>query len=120
MDHARTLPAQTGILLRTAGLWLIVLALLGCLAGVLPVSGATTRADAIVLVNSASAKYSDFQHWIQPYLDNFGIPYTVQDISTNASTANLTNYALIIIGHKQLDTNHTYLNTNSQVAISYA
>src|SRR4051794_4501134 len=118
MDHARTLPPERRILFRTMGLWLIVLALLSSLA-ILPASGATTRADAIVLVNSTSAKYSDFQHWIQPYLDNFGVPYTVQDISTNISAANLTNYALIIIGHKQLDTNHNYLGTNSQVAISY-
>src|ERR1043165_883876 len=119
MDHGRTLPINLDILSRTLVRCLILLAFLASPA-ILPVSGATTRADALVLVNSASAKYSDFQHWIQPYLDNFGVPYAVQDLSTNASTANLTNYAVIIIGHKQLDTNHTYLDTNSQAAISYA
>ena len=114
------LPARAGILCRALARCLIGLALPGCLMGVLRVSGATTGADAIVLVNSSSAKCSDFQHWLQPYLDNFGVPYTVQDVSTNASTANLTNYALIIIGHKQLDTNHSYLDTKAQANISYA
>jgi hypothetical protein len=120
MDHWRMLPARAGILCRALARCLIGLALPGCLMGVLRVSGATTGADAIVLVNSSSAKCSDFQHWLQPYLDNFGVPYTVQDVSTNASTANLTNYALIIIGHKQLDTNHSYLDTKAQANISYA
>jgi len=97
-----------------------MLSLVGCLAGVIPASGATTGADALVLVNSTSAKYLDFQHQIQPYLDNFGVPYTVQDIATNASTTNLPNCALLIIGHKQLDTNHIYLDANAQANISRA
>jgi hypothetical protein len=97
-----------------------MLALLGFLANPLPASGATTGADAIVLVNSSSAKYLDFQRLIQPYLDNFGVPYTVQDIATNASTTNLVNDALLIVGHKQLDTNHIYLGTNAQANISRA
>jgi hypothetical protein len=97
-----------------------MLALLGLLAGSISTRGATTGADAIVLVNSSSAKYLDFQRLIQPYLDNFGVPYTVQDIATNASTTNLLNCALLIIGHKQLDTNHIYLGTNAQANISRA
>ena len=32
-----------------------------------------------------SAKYLDFQHYVQPYLDNFGVPYTVLDISPMGS-----------------------------------
>jgi len=102
------------------GHWVIALALLGCLTGDFPACGATTGADAVVLVNSASAKYLDFQRLIQPYLDNFGMPYTVQDIATNASTTNLTSCALVIIGHKQLDTNHVYLDSSAQVNISRA
>jgi len=86
----------------------------------MPIRAMTTGADAIVLVNSASAKYLDFQRQIRPYLENFGVPYTVQDLATNASTTNLLNYALLIIGHKQLDTNHTYLDTNAQANISRA
>ncbi len=80
------------------------------------------RADAgaVILVNSHSAKYLDFQRFIQPYLDNFGFPYTVQDISTNVPGSTLTNYAVIIIGHGQLDTNQTYLTPAAQTALSLA
>jgi len=84
------------------------------------VQAAPVTGDALVLVNSQSAKYLDFQHFIQPYLDNFGIPYRVQDISTNAPGPALANYALIIIGHSQLDTNFTYLNTWAQFSILQA
>ena len=34
---------------------------------------AALRADALVMVNSASATYSDFAAWVQPYLDQFGV-----------------------------------------------
>ena len=49
----------------------------------------TTRVSApslgaVVLVNSNSAAYGDFSHFIQPYLDHFGVPYTVLDIATTA------------------------------------
>jgi hypothetical protein len=77
-------------------------------------------ADALVLVNSSSAKYPDFQHYLQPYLDNFGIPYTVQDIATDAVGTNVGHYALIIIGHKQLDTNHVFLDSSGQSNLSAA
>src|ERR1051326_9021048 len=103
-DHVRTLPNRSN-LFRLSWSWHIILTLASWLAAVVRTSAATTGADAVVLVNSTSARYSDFQRMIQPYLENFGVPYTVQDIATNASTTNLTNFALVIIGHKQLDTN---------------
>jgi len=95
-------------------------AMLFALMGV-PRANANT-AGAVVLVNSHSAKYQDFAHFVQPYLGNFGVPYTTLDIASNAVGANLTNYALIIVGHAQLDTNHTYLTgavqSNLSVAVS--
>ena len=42
------------------------------------------RAEALVLVNSESASHADFRRYIQPYLDNFGVPYTVLDIVTES------------------------------------
>ncbi len=75
------------------------------------------NAGAVVLVNSQSAKYLDYVHFLQPYLGNFGVPYAVLDISSNGVNSSLTNYALIIIGHAQLDTNHAFLNTAAQAAI---
>jgi hypothetical protein len=77
-------------------------------------------ADAVVLVNSQSSRSQDFTHFIQPYLDNFGFPYTVQDIATNAPGHSITNYAVIIIGHSQLDTNLTYLDATAQSSLSLA
>jgi len=85
-----------------------------------PLQAATVGADAVVLVNSSSAAYLDFQHYIQPYLDNFGVPYTVLDIATNGVGTNLANYALIVIGHSQLDTNGVALGSAGQNAISLA
>lgn len=78
------------------------------------------NAGAVVLVNSQSAKYLDYVHFLQPYLGNFGVPYSVLDISSNVVNSSLTNYALIIIGHAQLDTNHAFLNTAAQAAITSA
>jgi hypothetical protein len=58
---------------------LLVLAVLVA-GGLIPVVSAaplqqattTLSTDAVVLVNSASASYLDFQHYIQPYLDHSG------------------------------------------------
>ena len=85
-----------------------------------PLRAAPVGADAVVLVNSHSANYLDFQHFIRPYLDNFGIPYTVQDIATSAPGPGIGNYAVIIIGHNQLDINKTYLTTTAQANLSLA
>ena len=76
--------------------------------------------DAVVLVNSTSPRYSDFQRYIQPYLENFGVPYSVQNIATNPVGTNIGNHALIIIGHRALDTNHLYLSSAAQSAVSLA
>lgn len=78
------------------------------------VRSAANSADTVVLVNSASGRYLDFRNYIQPYLDHFGIPYSVLDIRTNEVSPSLTNFALIVIGHAQLDTNHLYLSSAEQ------
>ena len=78
------------------------------------------NAGAVVLVNSSSARFLDFQHYLQPYLDNFGVPYTVLDIATNGVGTNLEQFALIVIGHSQLDTNGTSLTSAGQDNISLA
>ena len=78
------------------------------------------NAGAVVLVNSQSSNYLDFTHFIQPYLGNFGVPYTVLDIASNPVDTNLTNYALIIVGHARLDTNCAYLTASAQSNLSLA
>jgi len=80
----------------------------------------TPRADAVVVVNSASAEYTDFQHFLQPYLDNFGVPYTLLDIATTSVETNVEDYALIIIGHRQLDVDGLHLDAAEQSNITHA
>lgn len=103
-----------GLILRTAS----VLITAGWLSA--PVNAATTGADAVVLVNSASSRHLDFRNYIQPYLDNFGVPYSVLDIQTNAVGTNIGSYALVIIGHSQFDTNHAYFSLASQANLTAA
>ncbi|HWX18988.1 MAG TPA: immunoglobulin domain-containing protein [Candidatus Binatia bacterium] len=76
--------------------------------------------DLLVLINSRSGRYPDFQHYLQPYLDNFGCPYTVLDIATNSLGPEVSNHAVIIIGHSQLDTNLTCLGSAAQSNIATA
>ena len=76
------------------------------------------QSDAVVLVNSASSSYADFQHYIQPYLDTFGVPYTNLDIATQSVEADIGDYAVIIIGHRQLDVGDVYLDATEEGYIS--
>lgn len=92
----------------------IGLALAGWFALVGFGQAAPQSADTLVLVNSASDRYLDFRNYIQPYLDHFGLPYRVQDIRTNDVGSDLAQYALVVIGHAQLDTNHLYLSRAGQ------
>ena len=80
----------------------------------------TLRTDALVLVKSTSPNYADFQHFLQPYLDNFGIPYSELDIANAPITAGVADYAIIIIGHRQLDPSGIYLDSTEQGYIASA
>jgi hypothetical protein len=60
-------------------------------------SSSLTRAEALVIVNSNSACFSDFQHFIQPYLDHSGIPYSLLDIATTPIDSTLSDYALMTL-----------------------
>ena len=72
------------------------------------------RSDALVLVNSASPGYTDYTRFIQPYLDHFGVPYAVLDISATAVTTDINPYAVIIVGHKGLDPSGVLLDSGEQ------
>jgi hypothetical protein len=99
----------------------IVILSLITFSGPMKVSSAgDLRTDAVVLVNHHSPSYTDFQQYIQPYLDNFGVPYTELDIASEAVGVDIGDYALIIIGHRQLDTSLSYLDTSEQGRISTA
>ena len=75
---------------------------------------------ALVLVNSNSANFDQFTQFIQPYLDHFGIPYDTLDILTEQVTAEISERAVIIIGHRGLDPGNTYLDASEEAFISDA
>ncbi len=81
---------------------------------------AVQRASAIVLVNSASAGFADFSNYIQPYLDHFGVPYEAVDITQADVPSDLGSYALIIIGHRQLDITRAYLSAAEDQMVASA
>lgn len=102
---------------------LVVALILTVLAGlVVPTRGQASvyRAEAIVLVNSASGDYTGFDQVIRPYLDHFGVPYTVLDIAAAPVPVSVSTYALIIIGHRNLDPDHLYLDVTEQSFLSTA
>ncbi len=80
----------------------------------------TRRAEAIVLVNQSSGTYSDFTRYIQPYLDHFGMAYSVVNVGAQPVPNNLGDYALIIIGHSSIDPSGSALDATEQSLISTA
>jgi len=75
---------------------------------------ASMACDVIVIINSASTDVQDFYRFIKPYLDQFGFPYTILDISTTPVTAAALQRALIVAGHKNLDPTRSYLDTTEE------
>ncbi|MDZ7261075.1 MAG: hypothetical protein ONB05_03015, partial [candidate division KSB1 bacterium] len=100
------------------GLSFCLLILIGL--GLVPqVWASPTRADAIVLVNSSSPNYTDYLYDIKPYLDQFGVPVrVVLDVSQTPIPLDIGDYALIIIGHREMGlppgTPQTYLSNAVQ------
>jgi len=80
----------------------------------------SSRADAIVLVSSVSPAYGDFAKFVKPYLDNFGVPYATLDLAATPVPSSIGDYALIIVGHRQLDPTGERLDAGAQRAISAA
>ena len=83
-------------------------------------SPATLSADAVVLVNSSSANYSDFQRYVRPYLDHLGVPYSILDVATTQINSAIGQRALIIVGHRLLDPTGTTLDSVEQSEITLA
>ncbi|MCS6847855.1 MAG: hypothetical protein RMN52_09090 [Anaerolineae bacterium] len=58
---------------------------------------------ALVLINSISSNVQDAWHYVVPYLNHFGVPYTVVDLLHVPLPTNVTDYALVIIAHARFD-----------------
>lgn len=57
---------------------------------------------ALIITNNGSGSYSDYNNYIRPYLENFGIPYDVYNEPTPQDLPDLADYALIILGHRNI------------------
>lgn len=79
-----------------------------------------TNVSALVVVNSRSADYGDFQRYVQPYLDHLGVPYATLDISSRPLTSDVSNYSLIVVGHRGLDVGRNYLDSTEESYIENA
>ena len=77
-------------------------------------------ADAVLLVNSTSSSFGDAQRFVRPYLDHFGVPYTVLDVAAVNVGPEIGDHALIVIGHAGLDPDRRYLDATEQTNISNA
>ena len=100
-----------------SGLFLIALMLISPAVSDSP---STLSMDALILVNSSSSNYADFQHFIQPYLDHLGVPYSVLDIADDELSSEIGDHTLIIIGHRLLDPTGGYLDSAEQAQITLA
>ncbi|MZQ49285.1 MAG: DUF4082 domain-containing protein [Bacteroidales bacterium] len=66
------------------------------------VSGEVSASNsALVLVNSGSVYYNDYNNYIKPYLDNFGIPYEVCNLHSSP-LPDLNDFAVLIFGHRDV------------------
>ncbi len=123
VDQSTQHPRSGAVGIKFLHLCLVMVLIVSTLmAGVQPVTGqsSTLRADALVIVNTTSGAYVHYEQWIKPYLDHFGIPYTIWDIATTPAVPDLESFAVIIIGHDQLDYMETYLSQTIQAQISLA
>ena len=79
-----------------------------------------TNVSALVVVNSQSADYGDFQRYIQPYLDHLGVPYATLDISSRQLTSDVSSYSLIVVGHRGRDVGRNHLDATEESYIENA
>ncbi len=61
------------------------------------------HSNVLVILNSLSPNYSMGKTYLIPYLDHFGLPYSIIDIAKKKLPKQLSKYELIIVGHKQIE-----------------
>ncbi len=58
--------------------------------------------DVLVLLNTNSPQVSKAKEKLLPYLDHFGVPYSVVDLGRQNLPASVVYYALVIVSHSRL------------------
>jgi len=76
-------------------------------------TGTKQSMNVLVLSNSASPGYLECYTNTLPYLEHFGVPYNLLDVNHTPLPANLGDYALILVAHRQIDPYHTCLGPAS-------
>ena len=130
MSMQRAAVSESAFRGRGATAWgraVLFAAIVALVAGLLPTpavqpaaAATSRRADAAVLVNSASPGFADYTHYVKPYLDHFGFAYTTLDIATVAIASTIGAYAVIVVGHRGLDTADAYLDATEEGFLSNA
>jgi hypothetical protein len=59
--------------------------------------------NAVVLVNTQSSAYGDWEFLLKSWLEHYGVPTDVYDLAQVTLPQNLDDYPLIIFGHGYLD-----------------
>jgi len=78
------------------------------------------RAKALVVYNTQSEHHADYATLVEPYLHHLGVPYATLDLATTDLMDNLGDYPLIVLGHRGLDPDGTYLDAVEQDAVTAA
>lgn len=73
--------------------------------------------NVLVLVNWFSAGYGEAEQVVFPYLEHLGVPYTVVDIARDPWPERLADFALLIIGHRLLDSQGRRLAPSQRRAV---
>ncbi len=62
------------------------------------------NSNVLVITNSLSPGFSNAKTYLIPYLEHFGLPYSIVDVAKKNDLKSLNIYALIIVAHKQIET----------------
>ncbi len=78
------------------------------------VAYAGKNCSALVLVNNESADYREFGQFLQSYLTQFGLVYEVLDISKKKLENSISDFSLVIIGHRSFDPPRRFLSLEDE------
>jgi hypothetical protein len=70
--------------------------------------------SALVLVNRESADYREFEKFLQPYLTQFGLVHEVFDISKKKLENSISDFSLVIIGHRSFDPSRRFFSSEDE------
>ena len=67
-----------------------------------PSAAGTVSMNVLVLVNSDSPFARQGNEYVLPYLEHFGVPFTLADVSKQNVDFSLGQYAIVVISHPQI------------------